>query len=250
MKKYMRAAALLLALALALAGCGAKEPPESYTAGESGEDTVPSLSVLVPTEEVQWSTEEGEDGTTSYRSTDLTSGAETAQTYTKALEDSYDFTALSQDGKEFLQEPDFSTDSGDILLAKESQSGSGLFQVALSWDKTSCTVTPSCDQEAQFPSEESSAMTLDEAAEYLKTFSPAVLGLEGADMSGYDVFPEEGVAMLDQVPCICLNVYRTGDHQYCATYLIAEPNRQVYRLDRNTGMASTVSSGRQSLSVS
>lgn len=250
MRKYIKAAAFLLMLPLVLAGCGAKEPPENYTVGESGEDTVPSLNVLVPTEEVQWSTEEGEDGTTSYQYTDLTSGAETAQTYTKALEDVYDFTALSQDGKEFLEEPDFSADSGDILLAKESQSGSGLFQVALSWGETSCTVTPSYDQEAQLPSEESSAMTLDEAAEYLKSFSPATLGLEGADMSGYDVLPEEGVAMLDQMPCICLNVYKKEDHQYCATYLIAEPNRQVYRLDRNTGIASTVSSGQQSLSAS
>ena len=237
MRSDVKAIALLLALLLALAGCGAKEPPENYTAGESGEDTVPSLSVLVPTEEIQWGTEEGEDGTTSYQYTDLTSGAETAQTYTKALEDIYDFKALSQDGKEFLQEPDFSTDSGELLLAKESQSGNGLFQVALSWNKTSCTVTPSYDQEAQFPSEESETMTMDEAVEYLRSLSPKTLGLSGSSMAEYNVFPEDSLVLLDGAPSLCMNVYLRSTHQYEATYLLSGTGKEVYRLDRETGEA-------------
>ena len=78
-------------------------------------------------------------------------------------------------------------------------------------------------------------MTLEEAVDYLRSFSPAALGLSGSDMSDYDIFSQDGLVFLNDQLCLCLNVYRLTDHQYQATYLLAGANNEIYRLDRETG---------------
>lgn len=234
-KKYKKQLAAAAAMVLLLSGCGEESPPETYAAGE---DTLPALGALVTLDEgVQFSSrQEDEDGLVSYTYEGLSSGAETAQAYAKALEEDNSCIPLTADGKARAGEDAFSEDSGEILLAAESQTGEGLFELDLSWDATSCTVTPAYAEEAELPAE-NYTMTLDEAVEYLRRLPPATLELEGEDMSPYDIYPEDGVALLDGEPCICMNVYYASNHQYCATFLVAGEGNQVYRLDRSTGQA-------------
>lgn len=227
-----------VAVSLLLSGCGKKaSPPDSYTINE---DTLPSLSASVTLDEtMQFSEEKGEDGETSYVYGELASGGETAKEYAKALEEGSSCKLLTADAAGYADDSAFSEESGEVLVATESQSGTGLFQLDLQWDATSCTVTPAYAEDGKMP-EDTSAMTLDEAVEYLQSMSPAALGLSGKDMSGYQIFPEDGLAMLDGQPCISMNVYSLATHQYEGTYLIAGESNQVYRLDRSTGEAVSI----------
>ena len=276
MKSY-RIAALLPALLLFLTSCGAGKPPESYDVGAA--ETIPALNTLVtlradfqfaalqpgeaPPEETEAVPEGSEesagvsespdpspeaaeeeaagDGPVSYWYGNLLSGSQAAETYTRVLELDYSFVFLTPDGTEQApEEPDFSAESGTVLVAGESTDSAGLFQVAVSWEETTCTVTPTFVEGASLPEKEepsSSSMTLDEAVARLQRLPPAALGLEGEDMSPYNIFPEDGVAFLDGKSCICLNVYLKSSHQYQGTYLITGEGDQIYRLNRETGEA-------------
>lgn len=229
----------VVAISALLSGCGEEAPPSAYTIGE---DTLPSLNDLVTLgEDVQFTSQQTEeDGPVTYTYAGLASGSQTAETYAKDLEDAYSCSLLDPEGDRLAEEDVFSADSGEVLVAVEGVNEDGLFQLDLSWDETSCTVTPSFAQGAELP-EDNPTMTLEEAAAYLQSFPPADLGLEGEDMSAYNILPEEGVVLLDDEPCICLNVYLESTHQYCATYLIAGQSDQLYRLDRSTGEASALS---------
>lgn len=218
-----------------LAGCGGTpQPVESYSAGE---DSVPALNQVVTLDDgFQYGTSENDEGATSFQYTALTSGSQVAQAYAKDLVDKEQCVLMDTDGQ--LLPDDYSfPDSGTIEAAKESSDETGLFQLSISWDSTTCTISPALVEGGQLPQKEDSSMTLEEAVVYLESLPPSYLGLDGTDMSDYIVFPEDGLSVLDDKPCLCLNVYSADAHQYVATYLIAEPGRQIYQLDRETGEA-------------
>lgn len=235
-KQVILLSALML---LVLAGCGgAPEPVESYSAGE---DTVPALNQVVTLEQdFQYDTSEDDDGAVTFTYTALTSGKEVAQAYAEDLVENESCVLLDEEGELLPEDYEFS-DSGTIVAAKESAGGDGLFQLSITWDSTSCTVAPKLEEGAELPQKQEMGMTLEEATDYLKGLPPSYLGLDGTDMSDYIVFPEDGLSVLDGEPCLCMNVYTAEDHQYLATYLIAEPGKQIYQLDRETGEAQPLS---------
>lgn len=221
---------------LLLAGCGsdAPQPVESYAAGE---DTLPALDQLITLEEnFQYETTEDADGVISFHYEALTSGKDVAQSYAKDLVENQQCVLLDEDNQ-LLPEGQAFADTGTVVAAKESSSGDGLFQLSISWDETSCTISPRLEEGARLPQKQEDSMTLEEATSYLQSQPPSLLGLEGTDMSGYLVFPEEGLAVLDGETCLSLNVYTADTHQYVSTYLIGEPGRQIYRVNRETGEA-------------
>lgn len=221
---------------LLLAGCGGDtpQPVESYSAGE---DTLPALNQLVTLEEnFQYETTEDDDGLISFHYEALTSGRDVAQSYAKDLVENQQCVLLDEDNQLLPEDQEFA-DTGTVVAAKESSSGDGLFQLSISWDETSCTISPKLEEGAKLPEKEEDSMTLEEATNYLQSQAPSALGLEGTDMSNYIIFPEEGLAVLDGKSCLSLNVYTADTHQYVSTYLIGEPGRQIYQLDRETGEA-------------
>lgn len=233
-KKRFITALLLTCAAAALSGCGGAKLPEAYSAGE---DSLPSLTALVTLAPAPQCTEETEEETTSYHYTELDAPAQAVTDYRAALEADYSCVALSAQG-ERLPEDDELSDRGELILAKESDSGSGLFQLDLTWDETSCTVTPSFDEDAALP-EESSSMTMDEAVDYVRSLPPSALGLTGNSMSDYNIFCEDGLVLLDGAPCLCLNVYRSGRFQ--GSFLFSPESKTLYRLNRSTGEAQPLS---------
>ena len=226
-------AAMMLAV---LTACGGDKEP-APTAYAVNDDSLPSLSEIVPLgEDFQWSVEEDEEGVCTYTYEALeSSGAETVQAYTEDLRNNHQCTLLTEDGSARADDSVLSAETGTVVAAMESATADGLFQLSLTWDETSCSVTPTFQEGAKIPAEEASSMTLEEAVDYLRSFSPATLGLSGSDMSDYDIFSQDGLVFLNDQPCLCLNVYRLTDHQYQATYLLAGSNNEIYRLDRETG---------------
>lgn len=227
---------LLLAACTAavLSGCGGEKLPETYSVGE---DSLPALTALVTLETQPQCAEETEEDTTSYCYTGLDSPSQAVADYRNALETDYDCVPLSAEGTRLPEDAELSAD-GELILAKESSSGSGLFQLDLTWDETSCTVTPSLEEDAALP-EESSSMTMEEAVDYIRSLPPSTLGLTGDDMSDYSIFCEDGLVFLDGAPCLCLNIYRSGSYQ--GSYLFSTANNAIYRLNRSTGEAQPLS---------
>ena len=243
MRKKQQLAALLAAASLLMtAGCGkGQSPPGSYAAGEI---SLPSLNQSLGLgDDVHFKMVSNEDDSTSYQYSDLDSGAEAVRLYAQDLTDNYQCAFLDQDGGRLSSQDlsaEFSADSGTVIAAKEAEDESGLFRLSITWEKTSCTVTPSFTVGETLPAEEPEIMTMEEAVTYLRSMPSQYLGLE-EEMSAYDIFPEDGVALLDGQACLCLNVYLSETSQYQATYLIVGPQNQIYRLDRETGEATPLS---------
>lgn len=240
----MRRKQQILALAAAttltvLVACGDKQlPPTAYAVGD---DSLPSISEVVSLgEDFQWSVNEDDNGVRTYLYEGLSSGTEVVQDYAENLQETHQCTLLTEDTTARADSSALSAESGTVVAAKESDTADGLFQLSITWDDTTCSITPSFSEGAQLPQEEYTSMTLDEAVNYLRSFSPETLGLSEADMSAYNIFSEDGVVLLNGQPCLCLNVYRLADHQYEASYLLSGPDYQVYRLDRETGQASPI----------
>lgn len=226
---------LLAACAAAvLTGCGSEKLPESYSAGD---DSLPSLTAVVTLETSPQCAEETEEDTTSYHYTGLDAPSQAVTDYRDALEADYDCVPLSAEGTRMPEDAELSTD-GELILARESDSGSGLFQLDLTWDETSCTVTPSYDKDATLP-EESSSMTMEDTVNYFRSLPPSALGLTGNDMSDYDIFCEDGLVLLDETPCLCLNIYRSGIFQ--GSFLFSPATNALYQLNRATGKAQPLS---------
>lgn len=224
-KRYL--IALFLCAACTLSGCGGEQPPDTYSAAE---DSLPSLTALVsPAGDLQC-TQQTEDGAVSYRYTGLDDTVQAVTDYRQALETDYACVPLSAQGQR-LPEDEALSDEGELILACESDTGSGLFQLDVTWDQDSCTVSPSYDASGTLP-EADTSMTNAEAVEYFSALPPASLGLSGDTMAAYSVFCEDGQVLLDGVPCLCLNIYQSGRYQ--ASYLFSPADRQIYRLDRTT----------------
>lgn len=219
--------AVLVGAACALSGCGGEKPPETYSIDA---DSLPSLTALVSPAGDPQCTEQTEGDTASYCYTGLEDTVQAVSDYRQALEADYACIPLSAQGQR-LPEDETLSDEGEMVLARESDSGSGLFALDVTWDADSCTVTPSYDESGTLPAE-SEPMTTEEAVDYVSSLSPASLGLSGDTMSDYSIFCEDGQVLLDGVPCLCLNVYRGGHYQ--ASFLFSPGDRQIYRLDRST----------------
>ena len=235
MKRMTKAAALLLAALLTACGSSEKqEPPQVYVVGE---DSLPSLNALVTLDEgFQFQQSVGEDGETiTYVYSGLSDGAGTAQAYTEALETDYEcqIGADAQTGGT----ADFTAASGQAAAIRSATDPAQTFVLSIQWEESSCSVTPSLVQTADLSWPQPDTVTLEEAVAYVKSLSPAYLGLTGS-MDDYNVIPQDGIVMLDDRPCLCVNVYLAQTHQIQHSYLLTLPDLQVYLLDRTTGEAS------------
>lgn len=226
-----------------LSGCGESSLPEAYSVGE---DSLPALTTLVTLDpEPQCTVLTGEDGT-SYQYTELEEPAQAVTEYRTALETEYDCVALSAEGTPLSEDQDLAPE-GELVLTKESDTGTGTFLLALSWNESACTATPSVEEEA--PQEENastvppseSTMTMQEVTKYFLSLPPARLELSGESLEGCDVFCENGLVLLDDSPCLCVNVYRSG--VILGSYLFDPVSRDVYHLDRSTGTARLLPAG-------
>lgn len=241
MKHAKKAAVSMLAAALLLSGCSnssAPEPPLDYALGE---DSLPSLSSLVTLDssfQFQESASEDEPDSVTYVYSQLSNGGETAEQYTKVLEEDYNCTVSAGDTN--LTAPDFSAASGQALVFQSPDGSDECFRLTVQWEETSCSVTPSLvpkDEIPQTADEAENSVTVEEAVAHMEGLSPAYLGLSGSSMAQYTIIPQDGLVRLDDQECLCVNVYLADTHQFQKSYLLTLPALQVYALDRITGQA-------------
>lgn len=236
MKPIANIVPLLTALLL-LAGCGGGDGgaalPESYTVGEESSPALNTLVTLNSDAQFQQTQDEESDSVT-YLYSQLTSGSETAQTYTQALETDCGYT-IEPDEKG--GSVDFSASSGQVLAVHETEDPEEVLLLTIQWEETSCSVTPSLTPAAELPQPES--VTLKQAVEHLQSVPPEQLGLPGK-AEDYLFVPQDGTVLLDDQPCYCVNVYQRQPYQYRDSFLLTLPDLQIYQLDRDSGQATPV----------
>ncbi|HIY21899.1 MAG TPA: hypothetical protein H9841_08370 [Candidatus Flavonifractor merdigallinarum] len=228
---------LSLALAVMLGSCGdKKEPlPETYT---EGEDSLPALGMAGDEEEEQQqsltvtSETDEESGETKYVYTGLSAGGAEAKSYVDQLVQNYGCSVIDDTGT-VQAEPDFSAEEGTVLVGKDTESESGIFQVQLQWNQDSCTVSTAILEGLKVAEPEEEGLTTEEAVQAIENSSTQVLGLPGTSMSEYLVYARDGYVMVDDQACFVMDIY-DQKHAIQETCLLTLDGKKLYRLDRAT----------------
>ena len=90
-------------------------------------------------------------------------------------------------------------------------------------------------------------MTTSEIGTYIENLSPEILGLEGEDMSGYEVFPSEGVSDIrdpatgQNLTCSRIQIFSkgavSGTNDIAGVYLITRGGaRRLFHYDAEAGL--------------
>lgn len=228
----------LLLLSLTACASDTPAPPVNY-AFDTG-DGLPSLSAAVKLpEEMTFSEEEdAETGAVTYRYDDLGESGSYVSDYVERLESLYTCSVIDAQGV-LQSEQTVSGDTGDIYVGADAPGGGGILQLHIIWDETSCSVIPAllANEKISEPEPDvSDSLTLDEAIQFFQDLSPATLGLSGTSMSEYEIYPVEGLVMVDDIPCIPVNIYdESKDHRFAGSYLLSVDGSKLYQKDNASG---------------
>ena len=75
-----------------------------------------------------------------------------------------------------------------------------------------------------------------QAENQIKSMTPAELGLPGASMADYEVFPQDVLETVDDMSYIRLNVYNSAaPYSFVGSYLMGVDGEHLYRMDAGTG---------------
>ena len=163
------------------------------------------------------------------------------ESYAKVLADLEDpFQPVDKEGQP-TEASDYTGETGTVRLARNAVEPELLYRIRLDWTPTSCAVTVDRVEghlEKPKPPVQVEPMTLTQAVQYLEGISPQRLGLEGDSMDVYDVYPIEGIVMVNGQACIQFRVYRQtdqGTNDVKGMYLMTADRSHLYRLDPQTG---------------
>lgn len=230
MKKRKRLLFLCLAALLLMTSCGKSKTalPETYEVSDTGLSSLTAVlgDTASKAELTASQTPTETDATASYSYDKLTSGAAAAKAYADYLTGSnVGFKADTQSGT-----VDETSETGEATLTKTGDTASVKAQIA--WTASGCQITltvVSVEETATDP------MTNEDAVAYLKSLSPAALGLSGSSMSGYAIYPMDSIAKVDDVPCLKLQVYEEhrpeNSNHLVGIYLLTADQKHLYKLE-------------------
>ena len=211
-----------------------------------GENSVPSLDTIMAEGEGVFTSDDGpikdypEDHLFYYRQ--LTAPKDLALRYMETLQGE-GFILVNEDNQEIEEATEVRELSGLIILAKPAAEENCTFRVSMGWSSSSCTVQTAVIEGniAYIPKEPepdrsgAAATTITEQVDYLKSLTPAELGLSGESMEGYHVLPAEGIVKVDDISCRQLSVYATDERDssntILGTYLLSLDQQHLYRVD-------------------
>lgn len=231
-------------------GEGSPEAQTATAAVEAAQAEVQQLSAALPEEEKKddkkdkdskEEDDKAQDGeeektitfTEAYTYTYENVPAAAMERYAELLTSGNGFKTIDMERMPMEELPDFSTDSGYVIFAKNGAEEGTIFVLDISWMDGIHTVVVRAPHGTikRPPSAEASggaggmgAMTLGDMVSYVSSLQPADLGLSGSSMSEYTVIPVEGNPMVDGQVCRHVNVYKedanTGTNTFQGSYLI------------------------------
>jgi hypothetical protein len=225
---------LLLALLGLLSGCG-KDEAEIPVEYQIGEDTVLALD---SEEEISVEESVGENEVT-YKYLGFTDPKEACAAYVAELTDEENlFTVVDEDLAQ-AEMPDLTTDEGQIILARTAAEDGKLCVVRLDWTEETCTITLELDEKTEEQTEAEDQLNLTNVIDYMKTLTPAELGLEGDSMDEYQIYSLNGVVFADGYPCLHLRVCRADNPQQtneiAGDFLVTGDKSHLFSLDAASG---------------
>jgi hypothetical protein len=137
-------------------------------------------------------------------------------------------------------------------IVEEAAEESRVCLVQLDWTAESCTVTLRYQEgviqqrpvETESASGSSSTLTLTTAIDYLKSMTPADIGLEGSSMDEYQIYAIDGVILVDGTPCLHLKAYSANNPQQtnhvAGNFLLTGDRQHLYSLDEVNGVVTTI----------
>ena len=246
------------------------QPPELPPEYQVGEETI--VGMTLGADESEAKAEPAK--TVVYTYTDLVDAGNAAKTY--AIQLSSEKPAVYVVDEEFVRTgpPDFTAREGMVLLARDivpeeaedektedddAEDGDGdqtppaagpakVLTVRMEWSEGVCVVTadeaegtvtmpPMSSTSSVGGSGGRGGMTVGQMQDYLESIDPAKLGLSGTTMEEYEVFPMDGVVMVNDTPCVKLNVYSSdaqNNNRFMGSYLMSIDGSHLYQLDPAT----------------
>lgn len=144
------------------------------------------------------------------------------------------------------QHPIMTTHRGVVTLARnavdEADAGKAM-TIQLEWTDTNCFVTVDTpegrvkDPPPPPTANAAASMTLMEAMDFVNSLDPADLGLSGSSMEEYTIYAMDGAVMIDNIPCMHLNVYddnATGTNVVAGQYFMSSDGQHIYLLHPDT----------------
>lgn len=142
--------------------------------------------------------------------------------------------------------PIMTTHRGVVTLARnavdEADAGKAM-TIQLEWTDTNCFVTVDTpegrvkDPPPPPTANAAASMTLMEAMDFVNSLDPADLGLSGSSMEDYTIYAMDGAVMIDNIPCMHLNVYdnnATGTNVVAGQYFMSSDGQHIYLLHPDT----------------
>jgi hypothetical protein len=251
--EWLRVGVLLTLAFCALAGCGKKDDGAGTEAevleGLPQEYGFEEEKVEAPVMEGATAfTQEKVEGGAVYTYTGLTEPGQASADYAAALTEGE--TPFSVVTSQFVltDDPDYTKEAGSVYLARDAVVEGSVCVLRLDWDleTQSCTVTTMTEEgQVTEPSPEpiggssGGSLTVAGAVDYVKSFTPTQLGLEGSSMEEYRVYAQDGSVYVDGMPCLRVKVCSAdSERQFnniAGNYLITGDKRHLYSLDEVTG---------------
>lgn len=186
-----------------------------------------------------------------------------AEVYIAALRgEEQGFVPIDEENRQLAEEPDLERKSGSVILARAAATGeegeggeegetedAKIFRVIVAWSEYALAIQVSHQPGTILPPPEpekeegdGELSNVSEQIEFFKGLAPSVLGLPGASMSEYRLYPMDGWVMVNNYPCRQVNVYLldmpAGTNSFLGTYFISDDMKQLFTMDENKQVTS------------
>ena len=177
-----------------------------------------------------------------YRYEGLSSPGMLASVYTTLLTaEDVGFSQVDEELTRIKEPEELAVAAGSVHLAKNAPEEGKALSIQMVWTEEICTVTADLvDGRVKSPPEPASPMgpmglSAEQMMDYMQSLNPAVLGLEGSTMEGYDLLMQDGSVLIDNIPCVRINAYRIdseiGTNEIGGNYFLSLDGTHLYRLD-------------------